>query len=125
MADKKKILIAEDEEGIRIALAEELRNQGLEVIEAEDGQKALDMALANHPDSIILDFIMPKMHGKDVLKKLLMDDWGSAVPVIILTNYTIDVEVKKMVEEKEQIVHLDKTEIDIKQVVDKIKEMVK
>ncbi|MBU1149110.1 response regulator, partial [Patescibacteria group bacterium] len=72
---------------------------------------------------IILDFIMPKMHGKDVLKNLMMDEWGSTVTVLILTNYTLDVDIKEAIEKNPQLESLDKTQCDLLKVVAKVKEM--
>ncbi len=117
MPAKKKIMIAEDEAGIRIALAIEFRKAGFDVIEVTDGQLALGIAMTNHPDLLILDFFMPRMHGKDVLKCLLQDSWGVKVPIIVFTSYNIDVEVKQIIEEKEQLYYLDKNKVNLSEVV--------
>ena len=125
MPTKKKIMIAEDEEGIRTALAIEFRKVGFDVIEVTDGQLALHIAMTNHPDLLILDFFMPRMHGKNVLKYLLRDSWGAKVPVIVFTSYNIDVEVEQIIEEKEQIYYLDKTKVNLSEVVIKVTDILK
>ncbi len=82
----KKILIIEDEALMLRSLSDKFREEGFSVLEANDGANGLDSALANHPDIILLDIIMPKMDGLTVLGKLRQDEWGKEVPVIILTN---------------------------------------
>ncbi|PIR92396.1 response regulator [Candidatus Falkowbacteria bacterium CG10_big_fil_rev_8_21_14_0_10_44_15] len=82
----KKILIVEDEALMLRSLSDKFREEKFTVLEANDGANGLDSALANHPDIILLDIIMPKMDGLTVLEKLRQDEWGKEVPVIILTN---------------------------------------
>ncbi|MFH1598304.1 MAG: response regulator [Patescibacteria group bacterium] len=123
MPEKKKILIADDEEGLRLALADTFTEEGFDAIQAPDGQAALDLALANHPDLVILDFVMPKMHGKDVLKNLMSDDWGAKVPILFLTNYSVDEQVKNTIASKDHLEYMDKTKCDLPHVINKVKEM--
>jgi CheY-like chemotaxis protein len=82
----KKILIVDDEAVLVDLLRNKISRQGFGVIEARDGEEGLQKALAEHPDLILMDIIMPKMDGITVLKKLRQDHWGKDVPVIILTN---------------------------------------
>jgi len=99
MTEKKKILVAEDEDAIRMALSQELTAAGFEVLEAPDGQVALDKSLAEHPDLIILDIIMPRLHGVDVYKAIREEEkWGQDVKIILLTNVATDVNVQKAAE---------------------------
>ena len=87
MIEKKRILIAEDEEAMIEALSKKFSHEGFEVIEAKDGEEALAAALEEKPDLVILDIIMPKMDGITLLKKIREDkSWGAGVPVIILSN---------------------------------------
>ncbi len=82
----KKILIIEDEAPMRRILKDVFEQEGLKVSEAADGVWGLEKALADHPDLILLDIVMPKMDGITLLKKLRADAWGQTVPVLILTN---------------------------------------
>jgi DNA-binding response OmpR family regulator len=82
----KKVLIIEDEAPMLRALVTKFTNEGFEVVHAKDGEEGLNTALAEHPDIILLDVVMPKMDGITVLKKLRADEWGRNVPVIVLTN---------------------------------------
>lgn len=86
MASKHRVLITEDDEPIRRALVDKFTKEGYEALGAEDGEKGLATALAEHPMVILLDLLMPRMDGMTMLKRLREDDWGKDVPVIILTN---------------------------------------
>ncbi len=86
MDETKKILIIDDEAVLVDLLRTKLTQQGFDAIDARDGDDGLQKALAEHPDLILLDIIMPKMDGITMLKKLRADAWGKDVPVIILTN---------------------------------------
>ncbi len=87
MSDKKTILIVEDEELMIVPLTDKLKNQGFKVINASDGEEGVEKALAEHPDLVVLDIIMPKMDGMTAMKKIREDeDWGKDVPIVMLTN---------------------------------------
>ncbi len=86
MKTAKTILIVEDVGPLRKAIATKLQHAGLHTLEAKDGVEGLAIALQHHPDLILLDILMPKMDGLTVLKRLRGDQWGRAVPVIILSN---------------------------------------
>jgi len=84
---QKKILIAEDEAPILTVIADNLEASGFSVIKTTNGEEGLLSALHEHPDLILLDIMMPKMNGLEMLKRLRMNEWGKKVPVIVLTNY--------------------------------------
>ena len=77
-----KILIAEDEPALRTLIKTCLVKEGYAVIEAKDGQEALDLFYGDNASLVILDIMMPKIDGFEVLKTLRME---SSVPVLILT----------------------------------------
>lgn len=81
-----RVLLAEDDRFLRKAAGAMLRRQGFTVLTAEDGEEALRIARAEIPDLILLDLIMPKMQGFEVLKVLKCDPQTSAIPVVILSN---------------------------------------
>lgn len=84
---KKKILIAEDDPSLRKVLLKKLEAEGYAVLEASDGEMAINLALEEKPDLVILDELMPKFTGTGVVKRIRSDDsWGHLVPVFILTN---------------------------------------
>ena len=86
MADKAKILVVEDEEILLTALKEELETAGYEVFGAVDGQDGLDKVKSFKPDLILLDLVMPKMDGMQMLRKLKENNDSRDIPVVILTN---------------------------------------
>lgn len=81
----KKILVVEDEEDIREAMAEAVASAGYEVKTAENGQLGLDIAMEWKPDLILLDLVMPLIDGHEVLRVLREDEWGETVKIIVLT----------------------------------------
>lgn len=91
----KKILIAEDEPDMRAILVGMVEGAGYEVIPAEDGEKAIQLAEAEKPDMILLDVVMPKLSGFEVLKKLRYSPATQETPVIILSNLGQEEEVAK------------------------------
>jgi len=85
----KKILVVEDESAVNYALSLKFNSiKGVELFFAKDGEQGLNMALEKKPDLILLDLIMPKMDGMEMLKRLRQDNWGKNVKVIILSNLT-------------------------------------
>jgi len=80
-----KILIAEDERDIRDLIAFTLRFGGFDVVEANNGQEAVDQALAARPDLILMDVRMPKMTGYEACKQLKSMDDMKHVPVVFLS----------------------------------------
>lgn len=80
------ILVVEDESAMRRALHDKLSREGYDIVEAVNGEEGLKLALAGHPDLILLDIVMPKLNGETMLQWLREDAWGKNVPVIILSN---------------------------------------
>ena len=80
-----KILLAEDEKQIADMIAFKLTNSGHQVIRASDGEQALQMALSDPPDLIMLDAMMPVLSGFEVLRRLKADEVVRAIPVIMVT----------------------------------------
>jgi|SRR5437763_305825 len=83
-----RILVVDDEEGIRVLCRVNLELAGHEVIEAGDGASALEVARQQHPDLIFLDVMMPQMDGWDVLHRLKDDASTADIPVVMLTART-------------------------------------
>jgi len=80
------ILVVEDEKVLVDVLEERLKAEGFDVTKAFNGDEGLKLALAGHPDLILLDLLMPESGGLELLKKLRDDKWGAYANVIILTN---------------------------------------
>ena len=80
---KQTILVVEDDESIRLGLRDALQGEGYRVLTSADGKSGLEMGLSEDPDLIVLDLMLPGMHGFDVLKNLRADH--VATPVLVLT----------------------------------------
>jgi signal transduction histidine kinase/DNA-binding response OmpR family regulator len=81
----RKVLVVDDEPHIREFLRYELINEGYEVIEAADGEQALELARRERPDIITLDIMMPGIDGFDTLSILNHDEQTASIPVIVIT----------------------------------------
>lgn len=81
----KKILLADDEEDIKIVLKMFLESKGYEVVTAFDGLDAIDVTRQEKPDVILLDVMMPIIDGFEVCKKLKADPETAGVPIIFLS----------------------------------------
>ncbi|MDP2670992.1 MAG: response regulator [bacterium] len=82
----KKVLVVDDEDSIREIYRRELQTHGFEVVVAADGEEGLLKAGEAIPDIILLDIMLPKMSGIDVLKALKENQLTKNVPVLLLTN---------------------------------------
>ena len=114
-AAKKKVLIVEDSKSYLFIITESLRDAGLIVITAGDGEAGLEAVKEDKPDLILLDITMPKMDGITMSKKL--KEAGINIPIIFLTNMS---DVKHMsdalgstTQNTDYIVKADTSETDI------------
>jgi len=82
----KKVLVVEDDVALRNVLRDKLKHENFAVVVADDGEKGLRVALKEKPDLILLDILMPKMNGVEMMAKLRQEPWGKIVPVLLLTN---------------------------------------
>ena len=83
---KKRILIVDDDPDILDVLELTLPHEEYEVVQAQDGEQALEKVYERPPDLIILDYIMPKIDGRSVCKKLKKDVLLRHLPIIMLTG---------------------------------------
>lgn len=93
-SSKKKILIIEDDPLLVKMYSTKFESEGFEVISAHDGETGLKMATETIPSLIILDIMMPKLSGLDLLKKLKANPKGKNIPVIILSNLSKEEDAK-------------------------------
>ena len=85
---QRKVLVADDDEDMLKLVAARLRANGYQVLAASDGAEALKRATEELPDLIVLDLMMPKMDGFDVLSVLKRQPATRWIPVILLTGKT-------------------------------------
>lgn len=119
----KKVLIVEDDKFLIRAYSVKLKKEGFITILATNGEDALRIAAAEKPDVILLDLIIPKKDGFDVLFDLKQDKKLNAIPVIVLSNLgqAEDIERAKKLGSADYLI---KANTSIKEVVDKIKTIV-
>jgi len=98
MGDPARVLLAEDDRFLRKAAETALKRHGFTVLAAIDGEEALRMARAEAPDIVLLDLIMPKLQGFEVLRALKADPATTKIPVIILSNLGQESDVKQAME---------------------------
>ena len=118
----KKILVIEDEATLQKALNEVLTNEGYEVMSSLDGLRGLELAQKESPDLILLDIILPKMDGFEVLKRIKKDDKISQIPVIILTNLSDISDIQKALD-LGATTYLVKADFHIEDVLKKIEKI--
>lgn len=80
-----RVLVIDDEADVRLLYRVNLRHAGFEVLEADDGERGIEAARSDRPDAVVLDLMMPKVDGFDVLRALRADPTSSEVPVLVLT----------------------------------------
>jgi CheY-like chemotaxis protein len=91
----RRVLLAEDDRFLRKAAETALKRHGFAVVPAVDGDEALRLARAEPPDLVLLDLIMPKMQGFEVLRALKADPSTAPIPVVILSNLGQEGDVKQ------------------------------
>ena len=82
---EKKVLVVDDEIHIVHVVAIKLRNNGYEVISADNGAEAFELACSEKPDIVVTDFQMPIMTGLELVEKLRQEEGTRDIPVIMLT----------------------------------------
>lgn len=117
---KKRILIIEDEPVLLEVLNTKLEHAGYEVVRADDGEKGLSSIKSEHPDLVLLDLLLPKKSGLEVLEEMRKSKEFSSLPVIVISNSGQPVEVKRVLElgAKDYLV---KADFDPDAVIEKVK----
>ncbi|MBU4347368.1 response regulator [Patescibacteria group bacterium] len=93
--NKKKILLVEDDSFLISMYTIKFELENFEVVAAEDGEKGLSLAAEEKPDIILLDILLPKMNGFEVLKELKNNKETNQIPVILLTNLSQKNEIEQ------------------------------
>ncbi len=116
----KTILFIEDESALQKTFGEVLSQEGYEMISALDGEIGLRLAKTKKPDLILLDLVLPKAHGFEVLKRLKEDKETKDIPVIVLTNLEGIGDVDRAIE-LGATTYLVKANYSLEEVLEKIK----
>lgn len=93
----KKILIVEDNE-MNLDLARQILDGDYEIVEATDGLKAIEVAIAEQPDLILMDLSLPEIDGWEATRRLKKDERTATIPVIAVTAHAIRGEYEKAME---------------------------
>lgn len=116
-----KILIVEDEDVLAKVLQEKFEKEGVKIEVARDGEVVFEVAKKSRPDLIVLDLILPKKHGLEVIKELKGDAELKNIPVFVLSNLDSDQDIKKALS-LGAIDYFVKTQHPLKEIVEKVKE---
>lgn len=119
-----KILVVEDDKFLNYAYQSKLPKEGFEIDLAVDGEMALEKIESFRPDLVILDIMIPKINGLEVLEKMRKDKKTKKIPVIITSNLNQDYDIKKCMKLGANG-YLIKSEVSINEVVDKIRKVLK
>ena len=121
---KKKILIIEDDIALRNVYEMRLKIEGYDIIVSGDGEEGLSVAVKEKPDLVLLDLMMPKISGMDVLDILKSTPETKKIPILILTALTQDsVKTKGYVFGADDF--MVKSESKLEEIVKKIKTLLK
>lgn len=119
MSEGAKILIVDDDMTLRELYEERMKAENFVIISASDGEEAVEKATKEKPDLILLDIMMPKINGIDVMKMLREKEETAKIPIIILTALVQEVDkIKDMMKQYDS--YLVKSEIMPKQVIETI-----
>ncbi len=113
------ILLAEDNRFLRKATEATLHRHGFTVVTAVDGEEALHLARSEAPDLILLDIIMPKMQGFEVLRSLKQSPDTSHIPVIVLSNLGQDRDIQQAMDTG-AVAYLVKTDLSLEELVRRV-----
>jgi DNA-binding response OmpR family regulator len=117
----KKILFIEDESALQKTFGEILKQEGYEMISALDGEIGIQLAQKEKPDLILLDLILPRINGFDVLRTLKQNPETKRIPVIVLTNLEGVKEVDRAIDLGAKS-YLVKAQYSLEEVIGKIKQ---
>lgn len=118
---KKKVLMIEEDHFLRKVYRDKLSKIGFEFLEATNGEEGLNKIIAEKPDLVILDLILPRKNGFDVLIDIKSNKNTQSIPVIILSNLGQESDIRRGLSLGAED-YLVKTEVSLSQVVDKVKE---
>ncbi len=119
----KKILLVEDEEIMLTLLQRKLAKEGYQISVARDGEEGLRLMKESKPNLVLLDIVMPKLDGFEVLEKMKGDKDLNKIPVIIISNsgQPVELDRAKALGVKDWLI---KTEFDPNEVIEKVKKQI-
>jgi two-component system alkaline phosphatase synthesis response regulator PhoP len=85
VSDKQTILVVDDEQDLLDLIEYNLKKEGFDVLKAEDGKAGIEAAREHNPSLVLLDIMMPKMDGLEVVERMREDEILKHIPIIFLT----------------------------------------
>ena len=119
MASAPRVLVVEDDRFLRRACEASLRHRGFDVIVAADGEEGLQLARAERPALILLDLLMPKMSGLEVLRALKADEATRGIPVLVLSNSSRQQDVDEIMQ-LGAVGYLVKADLSLRELGDRV-----
>lgn len=116
-----KILVVEDEVSLQKAIVDILTVHHYEALGALDGEKGIELARREKPDLILLDLILPRVNGFDVLQTLKSDEETRDIPVIVLTNLEGSMDVERALS-LGAMTYLVKTNYELEDIVKRVQD---
>ena len=124
MPDQKTILLVEDEPLLANLLKQRLEKEGISVFLGRDGEEALNILKENKPDLILLDIILPKISGFELMEVLQKDPQFQKAPIVIISNLGQESDVERG-QSLGAIGYFIKAKVSIEDLVSKIKAFLK
>jgi CheY-like chemotaxis protein len=118
----KQILLVEDDRFLRRACAARLRQRGWTVLTAVDGEEALHIIRSERLDLVLLDMLMPKLHGLDVMRALKTEERTQSIPVLVLSNSSREQDVQAIME-LGAVGYLVKANLSLQELGDRVAEL--
>ncbi len=118
MESATKILLVDDSKFLRLATERALARAGYEVLSAADGEEAVEMAGKTLPDVILLDMLLPKMTGPDVLKALKKNPATEQIAVVVLTGLSQKNAIR--LQKDGAVAYLEKSELGLDKGCDRL-----
>jgi CheY-like chemotaxis protein len=122
--NKARILLIEDDKLLRRACEAGLKKRGFTVQTAVDGEEGLRQARAELPDLILLDMLMPKLSGVQVLEQLKNGEQTRDIPVVVLSNSSAESDMQKA-RELGAVGYLIKASLSLRELGDKVTDVIK
>lgn len=119
----QSVLIIDDDTTLREMYEDYLKANGFDVLSAQDGEEGLDKAKASKPTAVLLDLMMPKINGIEVLRRMKADDDMKGIPVIVFTALIQDLEKQESFAAGASD-YVVKTDVTPKGILDKIRQLI-
>jgi len=120
----KKILFIEDEPALQQTLVSVMQKEGFEMFSANDGKTALELLANEEFDLVLLDLILPKINGFEILQTMKKEGKNTQTPVVVLTNLETSADIQKAIEFG-AMTYLVKANYELPDIVEKIKSFLK